>query len=173
MPSWQSIEIKKTIEKDKLDESVPLSVKRQEWEDYARSLPLPESVTQEAEKIGDVPCLWVKADNAFDEYVIVYLHGGGLVEGSAITTREFGARLTMMTRIPVLIVDYRLAPEHPYPAALEDAQSVYNSLLNGRYQPDQMIFGGDSNGGGLVLSTLLALRDSATKLPRCGFLISP
>ena len=173
MLSQKAIEIRKTIVKDQHDKSIPLPVKRQEWEDYARQTPLPSSVTAKETVIANVACLWLKPEDQFSNCVIVYLHGGGLVEGSAVTTRELGARLTLITKIPVLIIDYRLAPEHPYPAALNDVKVVYQKLLEQGYVPNQVIFGGDSNGGGLALAALLALRDGGIPLPLCAFLISP
>jgi epsilon-lactone hydrolase len=173
VPSQTSIEIRKTIVKDELREDIPLDKKRQEWEDAALSIPLREGIQLETELIGQVPCLWIRGQHAFEEYVIVYIHGGGLVEGSAITTREFGSRLAEIIRIPIVVVDYRLAPEHPYPAALQDVKAVYQGLLQQGYKPEQIIFGGDSNGGGLALSALLALRDGEESLSSCIFLISP
>jgi len=173
MPSEESIEIRKAIVKDELHEDVPLPKKRQAWEAAALKIPLPPGIELETEYIGEVPCLWIREKQSLEDYVIVYVHGGGLVEGSAVTTRELGARLTKIIRIPVLVVDYRLAPEHPYPAALHDVKTVYKSLLKHRYNPEQIIFGGDSNGGGLALAALIALRDEGESQPSSIFLISP
>ncbi|MEM7342727.1 MAG: alpha/beta hydrolase [Chloroflexota bacterium] len=173
MSSQKSIEIRKTIVKDELYEDVPLPKKRQEWEEAARKIPLPADINVETTLMGQVPCLWIQTETSLDDYVIIYIHGGGLVEGSAITTREFGARLTKIVQIPVLVVDYRLAPEHPYPAALQDVKAVYRALLNQGYNSKQIIFGGDSSGGGLALAALIALRDDGESQPACMFLISP
>lgn len=172
MPSRESIEIRKTIVKDELHADIPIAKRRQEWEEAALRTPLPPGIELEPEVMGEVPCLWVREKQAFDDYVIVYVHGGGLTEGSAVTTREFGARLTTIIRIPVLVVDYRLAPEHPYPAALQDVKTVYKNLLKQGYKPEQIIFGGDSNGAGLALAALIALRDEGESQPACNFLIS-
>lgn len=173
MPSQISIELRKTIVKDELHEDIPLQKKRQEWEDAVLHTPLPADIDLETVLIEQVPCLWIRTEDPIDDYVIIYVHGGGLVEDSAITTREFGARLTKIIRIPMLVVDYRLAPEHPYPAALHDVKMVYQELLNQGYKPEQIIFGGDSNGGGLALSALIALCDEGERQPACIFLISP
>ncbi len=173
MPSPESIEIRKIIVKDELREDIPLHIKRQEWEMASLELPLPSDIDIQSDVIGQVPCLWVRSAHAIDDYVIVYVHGGGLVEGSVTTTREFGARLAKITRIPVLIVDYRLAPEHPYPAALQDFKQVYRALRELGYTPNQIVIGGDSNGGGLALAGLIALRDEGESQPACLFLISP
>jgi len=173
MPSEASIAIRKTIVKDQLHIEVPIQKRRQDWEEAAIKTPLPPDIELETDLIKQVPCLWVQEEQSLKDYVVVYIHGGGLTEGSAITTREFGARLTKTFRIPILIVNYRLAPEYPYPAALQDIKTVYRNLIKNRYKPERIVFGGDSNGGGLALSTLIALRDEEVSLPACLFLISP
>lgn len=172
MLSKESIEIRKTIVKDTLQEDIPLPQKRQMWEDAALKLPLLPNIELQIEYIEGVPCEWIREKRSLEEYVVVYVHGGGLVEGSAVTTRELAARLTNILQIPVLVVDYRLAPEHPYPAALHDVKTVYKSLLKRHYNPEQIIVGGDSSGGGLALAALLALRDEGECLPASLFLIS-
>lgn len=172
MPSEKSIEIRKTIVKDELRLDVPISKRRQEWEEAALKTPLLPGIEVQAETLGEVPCLWVREKQSHAEYVILYIHGGGLTEGSAVTTREFGSRLTKVLQIPVLIAGYRLAPENPFPAAVEDVKAVYKHLHKDRYRPEQIILGGDSSGGGLAISSLIALRDEAEDLPACMFLIS-
>lgn len=172
MPSEKSIEIRKTIVKDELRLDVPISKRRQGWEEAALKTPLLPGIEVQAETLGEVPCLWVREKQSHAEYVILYIHGGGLTEGSAVTTREFGSRLTKVLQIPVLIADYRLAPENPFPAAVEDVKAVYKHLRKDRYRPEQIILGGDSSGGGLAISSLIALRDEAEDLPACMFLIS-
>jgi len=173
MPSEKSIEIRKTIGKDKVRDDIPISQSRREWEEAALKIPLPAGIETETEILGGVPCLWVREKQSYDDYVIVYIHGGGLTEGSAFTTREFAAHLTQVFRIPLLVVDYRLAPEHPFPVALEDVKAVFKNLLKDRYTPEQIALGGDSSGGGLALSAIIAFRDDGDKLPACAFLISP
>ncbi|MBI9051683.1 MAG: alpha/beta hydrolase [Anaerolineaceae bacterium] len=173
MPSKASIEIRKTIVKDELNEDTPLPIERQAWEEAVLKTPLPAGIELENEHIGNVPCLWIRDEQCLKGCAIIYVHGGGLIVGSAITTRELGARLTKNFHIPVLVVDYRLAPENPYPAALEDVKTVYRELIKQRYKPEQLIFGGDSSGGGLALAAILALRDEGVCLPSSIFLISP
>lgn len=173
MPSEKYFEIRKTITKDKLREDIPIAQKRREWEEAALKSPVPSTIETKDETIGNVPCLWIHEKQSQDHHVIVYVHGGGLTEGSAITTREFAIRLTQTIHIPILVVDYRLAPEHPFPAALDDVQAVYKGLLARGYTAERIIIGGDSNGGGLALSTLVALRDAEIQQPICAFLISP
>lgn len=104
---------------------------------------------------------------------LLYLHGGGYVTGQAKTYFNFCGRLARQLDAEVWLPDYRLAPEHPFPAAIEDAVASYESLLKKGWRPDQIVIAGDSAGGGLALGSLLALRDQGRPMPRCAVLISP
>jgi epsilon-lactone hydrolase len=106
-----------------------------------------------------------------DRYVL-YFHGGGYAFGTEPLARDFTWRLGAATRASVLYFDYRLAPEHPFPAAVEDASKVYRWLA-GRVDPARIAFVGDSAGGGLVLATLHKMRDEGFTLPRAAVAISP
>ncbi len=116
---------------------------------------------------------WVRAPAAGTERAILYLHGGAFVMGSPATHRELAARLSAAMSARVLVLDYRLAPEHPFPAAMQDAISAYRWLLDTGYTEQNLILGGDSAGGGLALQTLLALRDEGSPLPAAAFFLSP
>lgn len=107
------------------------------------------------------------------EQVILYLHGGGYVCGRTSTYFNMCSRLAREVNAEVLLPDYRLAPEHPFPAAIEDGVAAYEYLLRKGWRPDQITLAGDSAGGGLALGTLLCLRDNGRPLPRCAILISP
>lgn len=104
---------------------------------------------------------------------IYYLHGGGYVACSPATHRMFTAALSREAEAEVFALDYRLAPEHRYPAAVEDAVAGYRWLLAQGRRPDEISIGGDSAGGGLTIATLLALRDAGIALPRAAFCLSP
>jgi acetyl esterase/lipase len=119
-----------------------------------------------------VPAEWIEASDA-DLGVILYLHGGAYALGSINSHREIVARLARTTKMRGLAIDYRLAPEHPYPAALEDAIAAYLWLLTQGYDPSQIIIAGDSAGGGLALGTLVTLRDAGKPLPAGAVCISP
>lgn len=134
--------------------------------------PLPEDVTYEAVDAGGVPAEWAVAPNARDDRAILYLHGGGYVIGSVRTHRQLVGNLSRAAAARVLSVDYRLAPEHPHPAAVEDATAAYRHLLES-VEPSATAIAGDSAGGGLTAATLIALRESAAPLPAAGVLISP
>ncbi len=105
--------------------------------------------------------------------VILYLHGGGYVCGKTRTYHNFCSRLARELDAEVWLPDYRLAPEHPFPAAIEDAVAAYEMLLRKGWRPQQITIAGDSAGGGLTLGTLLALRDAGRPLPKCAVVLSP
>ncbi|MFK7805642.1 MAG: alpha/beta hydrolase [Anaerolineae bacterium] len=105
--------------------------------------------------------------------VLLYLHGGGYRTGSCKSHRGFVTHIAQTAAIKTLLPEYRLAPENPFPAALEDARAVYEGLLDEGHRPDDIFVGGDSAGGGLALALLLSLRDDARPLPKATFVISP
>jgi acetyl esterase/lipase len=122
---------------------------------------------------GGVPAEWVAAADAAEDAAILYLHGGAYVIGSIATHRELAARISIAAACRVLVIDYRLAPEDPYPAAVEDAASAYRWLVSQGFEPSRLAIAGDSAGGGLAMATLVSLRDSGTTLPACAVCISP
>lgn len=105
--------------------------------------------------------------------VILYLHGGAYAIGSVNVHREFLSRLVKACRIKVLAIDYRLAPEHPFPAALDDSMTAFNWLISQGNDPSKIVIAGDSAGGGLAISTLVSLRDQGQALPACAVCLSP
>jgi acetyl esterase/lipase len=122
---------------------------------------------------GGVPAEWVVAPGAEDSRVIPYLHGGGYVTGSAATHRELASRISRAAHARVLVVDYRLAPEHPHPAALEDSIAAYRWILDAGQDPSSTVVVGDSAGAGLTLALLVSLRDVGHPLPSAAVCISP
>jgi epsilon-lactone hydrolase len=122
---------------------------------------------------GGVPAEWIVPPGAADDRVILYLHGGGYVMGSINTHRAMIARIARAAQAKALALDYRMAPEHPFPAAVDDAAAAYRWLLTQGYKPGKIVISGDSAGGGLTLATLIALRDAKTPLPAAAVPISP
>jgi acetyl esterase/lipase len=122
---------------------------------------------------GGVSAEWVRAPAVRSDRAVLFLHGGAFVMGSPATHRELAARVSAVMGAGVLVPDYRLAPEHPFPAAMEDTVAVYRWLLEERYMAGRIAIGGDSAGGGLALQALLSLRDEGTPLPAVGFFFSP
>jgi len=128
-------------------------------------------------KIGDIPCEWVLAPGADPELRLLYVHGGGFVSGSGGFYLTLAAHISAAAKCAVLLPDYRLAPEHRFPAGIEDCVRAHDWLIaNGPSGPAPSratFIAGDSAGGSLTLATLLALRDRRKPLPACGIPISP
>jgi len=131
----------------------------------------PRGVTFTADKVGGVPAEWGTPKGA-TRGVLLYLHGGAYVVGSAHTYRGLNALIARETGVRICGLDYRLAPEHPCPAAIEDALAAYR-VLSADVGAAQVVIGGDSAGGGLTLATLQAIRDAGLPLPAGAFMISP
>ena len=122
---------------------------------------------------GGVPGEWISAPGADPDRVIYYLHGGGYSMGSIKTHREMVSRIARASGARALAIDYRLAPEHPFPAAIEDSTKAYRWLLSTGVDPARLVIAGDSAGGGLTVATLVALRDAGDPLPAAAVCLSP
>jgi acetyl esterase/lipase len=138
----------------------------------ALAAPGPEIALEPVEAAG-VPAEWIVAPGADRTRAIFYLHGGGYAVGSIATHRGLVGRLSAASGAAGLAIDYRLAPEHPFPAAVEDATAAYRWLLAQGIPPGRIAIAGDSAGGGLTLATLVALRDAGAPLPACAVTFSP
>ncbi|HET9224735.1 MAG TPA: alpha/beta hydrolase [Roseiflexaceae bacterium] len=152
---------------------MPLDVERREWEAAAAQATLPPNIAIAPVVAAGMPAEWVSSPSVVSQAVLYYLHGGGFTAGSCVTHRELAARLCLASGVRALLIDYRLAPEHPFPAALEDAAAGYQWLLAQGIASEQIVIGGDSAGGGLALATMVWLREHAVALPAAGVLLSP
>jgi len=146
---------------------------RANMEKAVAAVPVPEGVSFTRVRANGVPAEWTVADGARADVAIVYLHGGGYVMGSLDTHRGLCARLSHAARARVLSVDYRLGPENPYPAAVDDAVAAVRFVRASGVAPRRTAIAGDSAGGGLTLATLVALRDAGDPAPAAGLCISP
>ncbi|MDZ7645063.1 MAG: alpha/beta hydrolase [Woeseiaceae bacterium] len=146
---------------------------RQSFEAGARRLRGAGDVTVETLTTAGLNCDWLTPPAADETAVLCYLHGGGYVMGSRVTHRPMVSHIARAAGVPAAVPDYRLAPEHPFPAALDDCCAVYRQLLVQGLDPARIVIGGDSAGGGLALATLLALRDAGKPLPGALVLLSP
>jgi len=142
-------------------------------EQMASAFSPPADATLEPVDAGGVAAEWVSTPEAARDRTILYLHGGGYVIGSIRTHRDLAIRLSRAARARVLLIDYRLAPEHPHPAAVEDSTAAYRWLLAQGAIPTRMAIAGDSAGGGLTVATLVALRDAGVQLPAAAACLSP
>jgi acetyl esterase/lipase len=142
-------------------------------EAMAQMAPLPPDVRLQAVDAGGVPGEWVEVADSERDRTVLYLHGGGYVIGSTRSHRDLVQRIARAARARVLSIDYRLAPEHPHPAAVEDALAAYRWLLASGVAASRVAIAGDSAGGGLTAATLVALRDAGDPLPAAAVLLSP
>jgi len=136
-------------------------------------LPVPAQARWESTDADGVPAQWISSPGAAAQGALLYLHGGAYIMGSATSHRALIARLAQAAGLRALAIDYRLAPEHPCPAAVHDAQAAYTWLSAQGVPPHQIALVGNSAGGGLALALLLALRKAGQPLPACAVLISP
>jgi epsilon-lactone hydrolase len=134
---------------------------------------LPAGIEVSPVTITDLPAEWIRPVQTHADRAILYFHGGGYVMGSCRAYRAIVAKFVAGSRIGALVFDYRLAPEHPFPAALDDSVVAYTWLLSQGFSPARIAFVGDSAGGGLCLATLLAVRDKGLALPAAAVALSP
>ena len=135
--------------------------------------PLPADVTVTAAALGAVPTAEITVDGIDPRHVVLYFHGGVYVLGDAFQAAGLASQVGRRTRAKVISVDYRLAPEHPYPAAVDDALAAYDALLDNGTAPSDIAFAGESAGGGLAVATLVNARDHGLPLPAAAFVMSP
>ena len=157
----RSAEVRKTTDDDRLSYERIMSV-----------LPMDDDIQTERIGANGVPAEWIWAPESQEDRVILYLHGGGYLFGSARTHRVMLAHLARAAKARVLALDYRLAPEIPFPAPVEDSVSAYQWLLSKGIASEKIAFGGDSAGGGLVIAALVALRAVGEPMPAAGVCIS-
>jgi len=151
----------------------PISAWRDGFEAMCATFEVPDDAVVEEVVLGGVPGRRVSAPGAAtDGRVIVHFHSGGYVMGSSQAYRNFAYRLSAATGVPVVVPDYRLAPEHPFPAPVEDAVAVYRAVLDD-VAPADIVISGDSAGGGLAMALLLAIKEEGLPQPVAGFAISP
>jgi acetyl esterase/lipase len=135
--------------------------------------PLPAEVTVTAAALGGVPTAEVTVEGVEPRHVVLYFHGGVYVLGDAFQAAGLAAQVGRRTSAKVISVDYRLAPEHPYPAAVDDALAAYQALLEGGTDPAGIAFAGESAGCGLAVATLVNAREHGLPLPAAAYLMSP
>jgi acetyl esterase/lipase len=139
----------------------------------ARYAKAPEGITVKEQTIEGIKSEWLIPDGANPEKLIMYVHGGGYVAGSCSDHRGFVSKFAKFTEVTNLVFEYRLAPDNPFPAALDDSVKVYRWLLESGYKPGNIVIAGESAGGGLTLATLLALKENKIQLPVAAVAISP
>jgi acetyl esterase/lipase len=135
--------------------------------------PLPADVTVTAATLGGVPTAEITVAGIEPRHTVLYFHGGVYALGDAFAAADLAAQIGRRTAATVISVDYRLAPEHPYPAAVDDALAAYEALLDNGTAPSDTVFAGESAGGGLAIATLVNARDHGLPLPAAAYVMSP
>ncbi len=153
--------------------SLTLEEERRTLDEGGARFAVPADVALEPVDARGVKAEWLVAPGTRADRAVLYLHGGGYVIGSIKSHRYLMQNVSRHSGARTLGIDYRLAPEHPFPAAIEDACTAYQWLLGEGFAPGRIAIAGDSAGGGLTLATLLRLRDEGVALPAAGVLISP
>jgi acetyl esterase/lipase len=162
------------LKKETFDMNTSIKLFRENCEKgAARYAKIPEGIQVKKQTIEGIKSEWLIPAGALPEKVILYVHGGGYVSGSCSDHRGFVSKFAKFTGVTNLIFEYRLAPEHPFPAALDDSVKVYKWLLSGGYKPENIVIAGESAGGGLTLAMLLALKEHKLPMPKAAVAISP
>jgi monoterpene epsilon-lactone hydrolase len=146
---------------------------RRQLRELVSAQPLPADVTVTAGELGGVPTAEVTVDGVDPRHTVLYFHGGVYVLGDAASAAGLAAQVARRAQAKVISVDYRLAPEHPYPAAVDDALAAYQALLDGGTDPADIVFAGESAGSGLAVATLVNARDHGLPQPAAAYLMSP
>ena len=158
-----------------------------DWNNHASIIKFREQCEKSANRFGKIPtgievtpvsidgisAEWILPTNATRDKIIFFVHGGGYVSGSCLDHRIHVSKFVKGSNFGALLYEYRLAPEHPFPAALDDSLAAYRWLLTQGFSSSQIVFVGDSAGGGLCLALLLALRDKKIPLPAAAVALSP
>jgi len=158
----------------KLPPAQSVAERRAMYDRAEQAIPVPPDTTVEPVTTGGRPAEWIRPAAARPDAALLYLHGGGYVIGSPRSHRHLAEALARAGGVSCLLPDYRLAPEHPFPAAVDDAFAAYRWLVEEkRIVPGRIAVGGDSAGGGLTVATLVAIREARLPLPAAGICLSP
>ncbi len=146
---------------------------RRAYDAFAENDPMPEIATSAEIELNGVSSLGVLPKGSNGDHVVLWCHGGGFAMGSSRSHKGLASQVAAVAKIATVIPDYRLAPEHKHPAALEDCVAVYHAVVKEGVNPKQLILAGDSAGGGLAVATALKLKEQGAKLPAGLMLLSP
>jgi acetyl esterase/lipase len=173
MSKAQQLQLDAILRQGGLDTAGEVAPLRAAFNALMARVPVAPDIEQSPVEFGGVGGVEVTIVGNAGEGVVLYLHGGVYVIGTAAATVPLVGELVRRTGGRAITLDYRLGPEHPYPAAVEDARAAYEGMLAQGVAPGQIALAGESAGGGLVVATMLALRAAGLPLPSCGYLMSP
>ena len=162
-----------TKRKNPYTENKTIDQLRKETENAGSSIPLPKNIKYKSVVAGNVNAEWITCGEVNENRIFMFMHGGGYYRGSIAATRATVARISAEAKIKCLSIDYRLAPEHPFPAAINDTYSAYEWLVNEGINPKHIIVSGQSAGGGLCLALLLKIKDKNFSQPKGAVALSP
>lgn len=166
--------LKGRLTRETIDRNTSITALREQTEEMAKKLGGRTQGVSFTPAVGSpVHAEWTAPERCPDDRMVLYFHGGGFVMGSAFSHRGIVSGFAKRLGVKALTFDYSLAPEHPAPAAAKDGVSMYRYVLGLGYQPENIVFAGDSAGGGVALSTLLMLKDEGDPLPAVCALFSP
>jgi acetyl esterase/lipase len=146
---------------------------RRAFRETASAQPLPPDVTVTARDLGGIPTAEITIEGVEHCHVVLYFHGGVYVISDAFLAAGLASEVGRRMQAKVISVDYRLAPEHPYPAAVDDATAAYRALLDSGIVASDVVLAGESAGGGLAIATLIKARDQGLALPAAAYVMSP
>lgn len=153
--------------------ALPLSAVRSLFDEWQKPTMEAEGVSYRNDTIGGVDGLWALPAGADQNKVLLYAHGGGFMAGSSSSHRKLGGHLAKALNISVFLLDYRLAPEHPFPAQMDDMTAAYQALLGAGFANENLSLGGDSAGSSIAISAALNLRDLGLPRPNSVICFSP
>ena len=166
---WFKLKLKPEV----VDEDFSVDEFRRSIDKASAKIKLPKNVSSQRVAVEGMNAEWIIPQNPRQGKVLLYIHGGGFISGSCLTHRMHVAKFASQCQLKSLVFDYRLAPEHPFPAAVEDCVAAYQWLLNQGVEADDIIVGGESAGATLTLSLLLAIKQRDLVQPKAAFSISP
>src|SRR3954467_112403 len=174
MSRQQQLQLDEMLRQGGLDtETDDVPALRTAFRAITAQVPIAADVQQQATTVGGVACIDVTIEGTEPKGVLLYFHGGVYVIGSAATSVPLVSDLVRRSGLRAITLDYRVGPEHPYPAAVDDARAAYEGLLAAGYHPGQIVLAGDSAGGGLAVATLLSIREAGLAQPAGALLMSP
>jgi epsilon-lactone hydrolase len=173
MTKQQQVTLDAILREGRLDLGTDAQTLRAAFDETMKRVPVADDVEQSPTTIGGVDAVEVMIREADSSNVFLYFHGGVYVIGSAAASVPLVSELARRADAKGITLDYRLAPEHPFPAAVEDARAAYEGLLGQGVDPAHIALAGESAGCGLAVATLLGLREAGLPLPCCAFLMSP
>jgi len=165
--------LKFQLKPEVVDDSFSVADFRAGIDKASATMKMPDGVQFQETQIEHMEAAWIVPDDAQAGKVLLYIHGGGFISGSAFTHRTHVAKFAIESGLKSLVFNYRLAPEHPFPAAPYDCLTAYRWLMGQGYAPRDIVVGGESAGGTLTLSLLLALKEQGIEMPAAAFAISP